>query len=83
MYGLDTFERIAIWAVLITALLGLAYAAFLRYQVLKEDKGTAKMQEVWNAIREGANAHLQRQLSSILSMLATLSIALFGSVTFC
>ena len=80
MYGLDTFERIAIWAVLVTALLGLVYAAFLRYQVLKEDKGTAKMQEVWNAIREGANAYLQRQLVSILPMIAILAIALFGSV---
>jgi K(+)-stimulated pyrophosphate-energized sodium pump len=80
MYGLDTFERIAIWGVLIIALLGLAYAALLRYQVLREDKGTAKMQEVWNAIREGANAYLQRQLVSILPMIAILAIALFGSV---
>ena len=80
MYGLDTFERIAIWSVLGIAILGLLYAVFLRYQVLKEDKGTPKMQEVWNAIREGANAYLQRQLVTILPLIAILTIALFASV---
>ena len=48
MYGLDTFEKIAIWTVLGVAILGLLYAVFLRYQVLKEDKGTSEMQKVWN-----------------------------------
>ncbi|MES0361431.1 MAG: sodium/proton-translocating pyrophosphatase, partial [Anaerolineales bacterium] len=80
MYGLDTFERIAIWSVLGIAILGLLYAVFLRYQVLKEDKGTPKMQEVWNAIREGANAYLQRQLVTILPLIAILTIALFLSI---
>lgn len=80
MYGLDTFERIAIWIVLGIAILGLLYAVFLRYQVLKEDKGTPKMQEVWNAIREGANAYLQRQLVTILPLIAILTIAMFASV---
>ena len=80
MYGLDTFERIAIWIVLGTAILGLLYAVFLRYQVLKEDKGTPKMQEVWNAIREGANTYLRQQLFTILPLIAILTIALFASV---
>ena len=80
MYGLDTFEQIAIWSVLGIAILGLLYAVFLRYQVLKEDKGTQKMQEVWNAIREGANAYLQRQLVTILPLIGILTIALFASV---
>ena len=80
MYGLDTFEQIAIWSVLGTAILGLLYAVFLRYQVLKEDKGTPKMQEVWNAIREGANTYLRQQLFTILPLIAILTIALFASV---
>ena len=38
----------------------------LRGTVLKKDKGTAKMQEVWNAIRIGADSYLNRQLKRIL-----------------
>jgi K(+)-stimulated pyrophosphate-energized sodium pump len=80
MFGLNTFEQIAIWSVLGIAILGLLYAIFLRYQILREDKGTAKMQEVWNAIREGADAYLKRQLRSILPLIAVLTLALFASV---
>ena len=40
MYGLSSFEQIAIWSVLVTAIIGLLYAIFLRQQILKEDKGT-------------------------------------------
>ena len=80
MFGLSTFEQIMIWSVLGVAILGLLYAIFLRYQVLKEDKGTIKMQEVWNAIRTGADAYLNRQLKSILPLILLLTIALFGSI---
>jgi len=80
MYGLKTFEQIAIWTVLGIAILGLLYAVFLRNQVLKEDKGTAEMQKVWNAIRSGANAYLRRQLVTILPLILVLTIALFASI---
>ena len=78
--GLTPLETIAIWAVFGVALLGLAYAVFLRAQILQEDKGTEKMQEVWNAIKDGADAYLRRQLRSILPLIAVLTIALFFSV---
>jgi K(+)-stimulated pyrophosphate-energized sodium pump len=74
------FERFAIYGVLVIALLGLAYAVFLRRQILREDKGTAKMQEVWNAIKDGADSYLRRQLKSILPLIGILTIALFFSV---
>ena len=80
MYGLSTFEQIAIWSVLVIAIIGLAYALYLRYQILKEDKGTKKMQEVWGAIRDGADAYLNQQLRTILPLIAILTIALFFSV---
>jgi K(+)-stimulated pyrophosphate-energized sodium pump len=80
MFGLNAFEQAAIWSVLGIAILGLLYAVFLRSQVLKEDKGTPKMLEVWNAIRQGADAYLRRQLKSILPLIAVLTIALFASV---
>ena len=80
MYGLSSFEQIAIWSVLGVAILGLLYAVFLRIQILGEDKGTAKMQEVWSAIKGGADAYLRRQLKSILPLIVILTIALFASV---
>jgi len=80
MYGLNTFEQIAIWSVLGVAILGLLYAIFLRSQILKEAKGTDEMLEVWNAIREGADAYLRRQLKSILPIMILLMLALFASV---
>ena len=69
MEGLTTFEQYAIWGVLAVSILGLFYAIFLRYQILQEDKGTTRMQEVWSAIRDGANIYLNQQLRSILPLI--------------
>lgn len=77
---LTSFEVLATWLILGIAFLGLLYALFLRKQILAEDKGTAKMQEVWEAIRQGANAYLTRQLRTILPFIVVLTIALFLSV---
>jgi len=77
---LTNFEVIATWLVLGIAFVGLLYALYLRRQILAEDKGTAKMQEVWEAIRQGANAYLSRQLRTILPFIVILTIALFLSV---
>ncbi|MEZ4539061.1 MAG: sodium-translocating pyrophosphatase [Chloroflexota bacterium] len=77
---LTSFEVIATWLVLAVALVGLLYALFLRRQILAEDKGTEKMIEVWEAIRQGANAYLTRQLRTILPFIVLLTIALFLSV---
>jgi len=80
MLGATHFEILALWAVLIIALLGLAYALFLRRQIMREEKGTRKMIEVWEAIRQGADAYLGRQLKIILPLIVVLTFALFFSV---
>ncbi len=80
MEGLTPFEAAAIWSVLGVAILGLLYAILLRVQILREDKGTPGMQEVWNAIREGAEAYLGQQSRSILPLIGILTLALFLSV---
>jgi K(+)-stimulated pyrophosphate-energized sodium pump len=77
---LTSFETVALWTVLGIAILGLLYALFLRSQILREDKGTAKMQEVWGAIREGADTYLNSQLRRILPLIIVLTVALFFSV---
>jgi K(+)-stimulated pyrophosphate-energized sodium pump len=79
-HGLNNFEQVSIIAVLAVALIALIYAWILRGTVLKKDKGTAKMQEVWNAIRIGAESYLARQLKTILPIIGLLAVALFFSV---
>lgn len=79
-HGLNSFEQIAILAVVLTAFISLLYAWLLRGNVLKKDKGTPKMQEVWNAIRIGADSYLSRQLKTIFPVIGVLTVALFLSV---
>ncbi len=78
--GLTQLETIAIWSVFGIAIIGLLYAIFLRSQILREDKGTEKMQEVWNAIRDGADAYLRKQFRTIAPLIIILAFALFFSV---
>jgi K(+)-stimulated pyrophosphate-energized sodium pump len=79
-HGLNNFEQIAICFVLFAAFISLVYAWWLRGTVLKKDKGTAKMQEIWNAIRIGANSYLGRQLRTILPLIGILTLVMFFSV---
>ncbi|HYA49214.1 MAG TPA: sodium-translocating pyrophosphatase, partial [Burkholderiales bacterium] len=79
-HGLNTFEQVAILCVLFVAFFSLFYAWLLRKTVLRKDKGTPKMQEVWNAIRIGADSYLNRQLKRILPLIGILTVALFLSV---
>jgi K(+)-stimulated pyrophosphate-energized sodium pump len=79
-HGLNDFEQIAMVGVVITAFISLLYAWFLRSKVLDKDKGTPKMQEVWNAIRIGAEGYLKQQLRTILPAIGLLTIAMFLSV---
>jgi K(+)-stimulated pyrophosphate-energized sodium pump len=83
MFGLmnaSVFEIVAIWGVLLIAFMGLGYALLLRKQIMRQDKGTTQMQEVWGAIRTGADAYLARQLKSILPLILVLTGVLFFSV---
>jgi K(+)-stimulated pyrophosphate-energized sodium pump len=78
--GATPFEIIAVWSVLVIAFFGLAYAMFLRRQVMVSDKGTDKMQYVWDGIRLGANAYLKRQLKTIVPLIFVFTVILFLSV---
>jgi K(+)-stimulated pyrophosphate-energized sodium pump len=75
-----TFEGLVPWAIIGVAIISLFYAWWLRGGVLKKDKGTQKMQEVWNAVRVGADAYLNKQLHTILPLICMLGVALFFSV---
>jgi len=63
--------------VFIIAAIGLAYAFFNYYKVKSYDKGTEKMREVAEAIREGANAFLFQEYKILFWVVIVLTI-IFG-----
>jgi len=79
-HGLNDFEQVALLFVLLTSFISLGYAWMLRGKVLSKDLGTKKMQEVWNAIRVGADSYLSRQLRTILPIIIILTIVMFLSI---
>lgn len=55
----------------------LAFAGYLAWRVLKQDRGTPKMQEIGDAVEEGAKAFLKRQYGTI-AVLASIFAAIFA-----
>jgi K(+)-stimulated pyrophosphate-energized sodium pump len=80
MRELSGLEQAMLWGVIVVAFISLIYAYWLWRDTLRRDKGTPAMQKVWNAIKTGANAYLQRQLRTMLPILVLLAIVLFFSV---
>ncbi len=79
-HGLNGFEQVAVLGVVVTAFVSLLYAWLLRGNVLKKDKGSKTMQDVWDTIRIGAESYLTQQLRTILPAVLLLTVALFLSV---
>ena len=69
------------WAILglsgAAAILALLVGWFLAVQVLKEDQGTPKMQEIARAIQVGAGAYLKRQFRTIGMILVPVGAVVF------
>ena len=57
--------------------LSLAFAVYLARWVLQRDMGTQKMQEISNAIKEGAEAFMSRQNRTIISLSVALAVLIF------
>ena len=82
MEELTPFEQSVFYCIICVALLALFYAVILSKRVLKEPKGHGKMIEVWEGIKQGANAYLKRQFKSILILVGFLALILYASAAF-
>jgi K(+)-stimulated pyrophosphate-energized sodium pump len=55
----------ALWVIVLCGALSVVYAIWATQSVLNADAGTARMQEIAAAVREGAQAYLRRQYTTI------------------
>src|SRR6187551_3197776 len=55
----------ALWLIVLAGALSIVYAIWATSSVLKADAGNARMQEIAAAVREGAQAYLRRQYTTI------------------
>ncbi|MFC1454578.1 sodium-translocating pyrophosphatase [Candidatus Undinarchaeota archaeon] len=58
----------------LAGILALAFAGYFAYKVLKEDAGTPKMQELSQAIQDGAMAYLTRQYQTLIVFVAIVAV---------
>jgi K(+)-stimulated pyrophosphate-energized sodium pump len=63
--------------VIVISFLSLAFAVYMARYVMQRDTGTPRMQEISNAIKEGAEAFLSRQNRTIISFSAVLAALIF------
>jgi K(+)-stimulated pyrophosphate-energized sodium pump len=80
--AIDTSGSTFLWIALIAGLLGLVFALFLARSVLAYDTGTPEMRLISNAIREGAEAFMSRQYTTIGALAVVLAVALFVGYKF-
>jgi K(+)-stimulated pyrophosphate-energized sodium pump len=68
----------SIWVVIFAGLLSIVYGVVTSSKLLAADAGSPRMQEIAEAIREGAQAYLKRQYATI----AVVGIAIFAAFGF-
>jgi len=67
----------ALWLAVGASLLAVIYGIFMARWIIKQPAGNEKMQEISNAITEGANAYMNRQYSTI-GMVGVLLLVVVG-----
>jgi len=65
-----------LWIAPLAGLVSIAFAVYLFFYVNKQDSGTPKMQEISEAIKEGANAYLKRQFSTLAIFVIIVAVVL-------
>jgi K(+)-stimulated pyrophosphate-energized sodium pump len=72
-------EHVSLFAALAVALIALGYAWVLGKRVAAADRGTTRMQEIAQAVREGSDAYIRRQFTTVSVLLVLLTAAIILS----
>jgi len=72
-----SFEKNALWVILVISLVALVFAYYLVREVLAAPEGTPKMKEIATAIQVGAKAYLSRQFRTVGIFMGLLTVVLF------
>src|SRR5215203_2909026 len=78
----------ALWVIILCGLLAIVYGIWAIWSVMQADPGSARMQEIAAAIREGAQAYLKRQYTTIavvgavIFVLALILLGVYAAVGF-
>jgi K(+)-stimulated pyrophosphate-energized sodium pump len=75
----NAFEKVALILNVVIALAGLGYALMLVREVYGAETGTLRMQEIARAVREGADAYLKRQFTTVGILIVIITIVLVGT----
>ncbi len=59
---------LTLWLIVLCGVLAIAYAVWATFSVMRADPGSARMQEISAAVREGAQAYLRRQYTTIAAV---------------
>ncbi|MCC6933598.1 MAG: sodium-translocating pyrophosphatase [Deltaproteobacteria bacterium] len=73
------YEKTGLIICVVVAICALLYAWMLVGQVYRADTGTKKMQDIAAAVREGADAYLRKQLTTVAYLIVALVFILFFS----
>jgi len=73
----DIWEKFFLCLNVVIALAGLGYALMLVKEVKTADQGTPRMQEIAQAVREGANAYLYRQFRVVGVLILVITALLY------
>jgi len=65
----------------VAGLVSLAFAAMFASYTLKQDSGSAKMNEIAGAIQEGASAYLNRQYRTVAVVASIIAVILFVALS--
>ncbi len=68
---------LALWLIVVCGALSIVYGVITTRQLLAADAGSARMQEISAAVREGASAYLKRQYTTIAIVGVVILIAAF------
>jgi K(+)-stimulated pyrophosphate-energized sodium pump len=67
-------QLIALFVAPVTAIVALAYGAYLTKSVLKDSEGSPKLQQIGKAVRDGAMSYLKKQFSVVFPVMAVLAV---------